>query len=309
MHQNQCNCDDEPKTTNTLLKSLDAKRYGLIRQIAKHTSIDNQINQFGSDLAKLQNLTKSKINEIDSFISQKERLGNGADDGDCKDADKEVDSDINFLFSKRSILSRAMTECPRCEKRVLNSVLDEHTMVCSVIAKQVSSRYQRPLVGNISDDHTDQSNKFDQASIPYDPVRPKPPRNLRIGAVDFSSITIEWDTSIFDGGEPIVDYEVFYCMQPSPTHNMQKTNKKFTELCSRWCLAHPIPQNCFVIEGLFARTTYCDIKLRCKNKVGWSKFGPKIESAATAGTSTIYNTNDTNVIYVCTWSKISLTWI
>ena len=46
---------------------------------------------------------------------------------------------------------------------------------------------------------------------------------------------------------------------------------------------NPIPYKDFVIDGLDADASYVDIKLRCRNKVGWSDFCQKIESVKTAG--------------------------
>lgn len=272
------------KTTKTLLRNLDAKRYALFRQIETHTIIDNRISQFEDDLSEIQKLTRSKIDDIDSYLSKKKGLRENDNIGEYEDADKEVDRDINFTYSKRSILSRSMTECPKCNEQVLTNFLDEHRKICSITAKRKANVNQTPhiCIGHDNDGVEGDSSGKAHSPIPYDPVRPNPPRNLRVRAVDYSSMTIEWDTSIFDGGEPIVDYEVVYSMQPSPAHNIKRT-KNFTEQCSRWCLTQPIPKNTFVIEGLFASTTYSDIKLRCKNRIGWSDFGSNIESVETAG--------------------------
>ncbi len=275
MHQDRHKHDTEQKTAKTRLKNLEAERYDIFRQISKQTTIDDHIGRFDKDLTELQALTNSKLNEIDEFVYQKQKSRSLISD-DSKDADKEIDVDIAQFYSKRNILYRSMTECPHCKERFFDSIFHDHISVCSIISKRVEQNDRKSLVENLTND---------EISVPYDPVKPKPPRNLRIRSVDFSSITIEWDKSIFDGGEPIIDYEVVYCVHSDdPKQTSERSARiEFSESCSRWCLAKPIPDNSYTIEGLPAGTKCSNIKLRCKNKVGWSGFGQRIKNTKTAG--------------------------
>lgn len=280
---------------NTKIKTLDAQRYGLIRQIAEQTITDKKIHQLDQDLTHLQRYTTIKIDEIDTFLAQKERFieryNHGAATASSNDpdrgADKEVDRDLNLVYSKRGILSKAWNECPKCGDQVLRSMLSDHMKACSVITSKPPSSSMGPAIDTTSTS-IGRTGKF-----PYNPVRPKPPRNLRIKAVDYSTITIEWDPSIFDGGEPIINYEVVYYVIDLPPPISSKTilenppkklKRKFVEQCARFCLVDPIPETDYVLDHMVAGKMYSDVKLRCRNKVGWSDFCQKIENVTTAGT-------------------------
>ena len=267
--------EDEVKT-NALMKSLEANRYDLFRQVDKQCIVDEKLDRFGKALTRLTRRTRSKIEEVDSFLSQKEKVQKyGISDGG-QDADEEVDKDLNVMYSRRSMLSMGLVECPTCQQRILKSMWNDHSMVCSMVAKKTASPLESELLA------TERLNSHRPAIIPNAAVRPKPPRNLRVRAVDFESITIEWETTIFDGGESIMDYEIVYSIQPLPKQKNQRSRRVSLQ-CSRWCLAKPIPEKSFAIDNLAAGTNYSDLKLRCRNKVGWSDFCQKIESVTTAG--------------------------
>ena len=48
--------------------------------------------------------------------------------------------------------------------------------------------------------HSQNDSKSNDKAFIETKVNPTPPRNLRIGAIDHSSFTLQWDDSIFDGG-------------------------------------------------------------------------------------------------------------
>jgi len=259
--------------TTALITNVEAEGYDLVRQIDKHCQIDDKLQGLSEDISDLKKRTRSAIEDVDSFLSRKERFRDEVSVKNTKascNADKEVDRDVNIHYSKRSIISKDSMMCSLCGTNVQRSMYSDHVSICSIATK---TSHRNVLIR--------QDDVMKVPVLPMDTaVRPTAPRNLRVESVDYSSFRIVWEKSILDGGAPILDYELVYFIQPSPT---EKKVVKYVSLCSVYCLARPIPENSFIIDYLAATTMYCDIKLRCKNEVGWSDFCQKIEGVTTKG--------------------------
>ena len=216
-------------------------------------------------MTKLQRFSKDIIDEADALLSGKKTSEN--------DADKEVDRDLNVVYSRRNILSTAIIKCPTCEQCIIKSAWGDHNLICSIRVKR-SQKTDECEISNSADMRVDEFKTC---------VRPKPPRNLKVIRTDFASLTVQWEASIFDGGEPITDFEIVFYDEPLQG-NIRKL-KKHSILLSRWCFTQPIPENYFIIDNLIAGSTYCDMMLRCKNEIGWSEFCQKIDRVEMAGKS------------------------
>jgi len=261
--------------TSSLIKNIEAERYDLVRQIDKHCQIDDQLQNLSKEVNDLKNSTRLAIEEVDSFLLKKERFREEAfgerNDADFCNTDKEVDRDINIHYSRRSIISKESLDCRICGQRIQRIVYNDHLQICAMTSNAGSRDNALNLDGATM--------KGPGVSLDVT-VRPTPPRNLRIKSVNHSSIHIVWEKSILDGGAPVLDYEIVYSVQSGAK---KKVSKRESVLCSIYCLVQPLPENSFIVDYLTANTEYCDIKLRCKNKVGWSDFCQKIQGVMTAG--------------------------
>lgn len=267
-----------------MINDLVASRYDLIRQVEKQCIVNEQFASVESEFHHGTKNIRAELDEIDRYISaSKERHGDGlfaahhpSNELRKKEADSEVDEELNVTHSKRTILSANQTQCPTCGMKILNSCTASHALICSVLDDQAQVR-------------TEDSNMEYNLMMEKISVRPHPPRNLKATDVSFDSISLAWELGIIDGGEPIIEYEVVYhsisVSKSAPTARIKQRGRRqrVAMLCSRWCLMNPIPHKDFVIDGLDADASYVDIKLRCRNKVGWSDFCQKIESVKTSG--------------------------
>ena len=59
---------------------------------------------------------------------------------------------------------------------------------------------------------------------------PGPPRNLANGAIIDTSISVKWETPIFDGNSPITNYTVSYKLEGSATNMVNVTNTTSIDL-------------------------------------------------------------------------------
>jgi hypothetical protein len=266
---------EEYHETSSLIKNIEAERYDLVRQIDKHCQIDDQLQNFSKEISDLKKSTRLAITEVDSFLLKKVRFQEEAfgerNDADFCNADKEVDRDINIHYSRRSIISKDSLHCRICGQRIQRIVYNDHLQICTMTSNARSRENVLNLDGAMM--------KGPGVSLDV-AVRPTPPRNLRIESVNHSSIHFVWEKSILDGGAPVLDYEIVYSVQFG---GKKKISKRESLLCSIYCLVQSLPENSFIVDYLTANTEYCDIKLRCKNKVGWSDFCQKIEGVMTAG--------------------------
>lgn len=227
--------------------------YDLFREVDRNLIINDQVQTLEFEVGELRRETLKAKSFIQDFFDRRSKP---------RDANQEVDYDINVRYSKRSLLNDLFVKCTSCNSELPKAAIQEHLKVC---------HFKTFLMGQMLDNiesqpQTDES--FFSAT-----VRPQPPRNLRISSSSSSSFTIQWDSPIFDGGAAIVDYElVFSCRQRRVQVN-----------CKCLCMRKPLPTSSFVIDGLTASNTYSNIKLRCKNDVGWSDFSSRIDSIQTQG--------------------------
>jgi hypothetical protein len=231
-------------------------KYDLFRQVDYNLLINDKIQNLQNDLVDLRRKTMTTNGVIDGILDKESKP---------QDATEEVDNDLNVLYSKRNVLSHRFQICEVCNTKLPSLAYQEHLKVCAF--------HSRCLGQEEAETNQDLSTKHHDDDKDDVVVKSQPPRHLRISSIGSSSITIEWDDPLFNGGAPIIDYEIFY----------SKRGKRMKQKCTRWCNLHPLPENIYTIDGLAASTTYSNIKIRCKNKVGWSDFSVIIDNVKTKG--------------------------
>jgi hypothetical protein len=247
-------------------------KYDLFRQVDNNLIIHDKIQVLQNDFMGLRRKTMTTSGVIDGILEKESKP---------HDATEEVNNDINVLYSKRSILSRQFQICTGCSRKLPSMAYQDHLKVCSFHSKFP--------VQKETETKGDESTKPNQSNVAIKAiVKSHPPRNLRVSSVGSSSITIEWDDPIFNGGAPIIDYEVFY----------SKRGKRMNQKCTKWCNLYPIPKNIYTIDGLAASTTCTNIKIRCRNKVGWSDFSAIMDDVKTKGKSSISTNKFMHLLYL-----------
>lgn len=272
MHERQHEIDCNEKSMQVSLakiKLLESAKYDLIRQADKQNQIEFKVASISRDLGELKRSTRSIIDHVDELIFQKKasRSMLQNDSGTLKQTtDREINQDLNIKYSKRGLKGKSFIQCKLCKKSILDAIYNYHLDVCS-IRKKNSSRAKQSIIHS----HNDPKN-MDKALFETK-VRPTPPRNLRIGAIDHSSFTLQWDDSIFDGGSTILDYEISY--------SIGSRIESFS--CSIFVMVNPLPGGIFLVSDLQAKTSHRDVKVRCRNKIGWSDYSESIDVITTKG--------------------------
>jgi hypothetical protein len=230
--------------------------YDLFRQAEDNLLINDKLQTIQNDLADLRRKAMTANRVMDGILDRR---------SNPQDATEEIENDINVLYSKRNVLSHRYQICNECNTRLPLLAYQEHLKIC-LFRSRLSVQEETKSYPDLSTEH--QIN-FENKAV----VKSHPPRNLQVISVGSSSITFKWDAPLFNGGAPIIDYEFVH----------SKRGKRMTQKCSRWCNSYPIPKNIYTIDGLEASTTYSNIKIRCKNKVGWSDFSAIIDHVQTTG--------------------------
>ena len=179
----------ERKVIYTMLQkqglNLVASRYDIIRQVEKQCIVNEQFASIESKLHHGTKVLRAELDEIDRYLStSKEQHGDGlfttyhpSKGVEKKEADREVDEELNVTNSKRSVLSTRQTQCPSCGMKMLKSFTACHALVCSVLNDPDQVK-------------TESSNVEYTLMMEKISVRPHPPRNLKVTEVSFSSVTL-----------------------------------------------------------------------------------------------------------------------
>ena len=315
------NNDDRVHSTQILLHKVQADKHMLIRHVERQLGAEEKAYQIDRRMKLMRYNTKSKLNSLDSMekriLKLKEQLNHNIN-GNISlvySGKNEVDKELRELNSN-AIIRETTSPCTFCGKRFLRAVVKDHESMClssplvqsnvvdmsqpkadsqdfgnrSVFSKSYFGKNNReesdeeicPLSSNGSMKNSEDQNVETTAE-----VRPQSPRNLRIVKTSSNSIEIIWDPPILSGGLPIYDFEVSYihCIkEETESSKVRKRKQKHESMkCSRWCLENPIPNNTYIISDLNASTLYLDIKIRCRNKIGWGGYSIPIERCYTSG--------------------------
>lgn len=271
------------------MNNLNSTRYSFMRQVEQQCASEGNNHLIGNELQKLTTRTRSTIERIDDYKVRLEKMQHGLRHGITEqNVDSEIDIDVKNASSRRALITSQCVECPFCSTSLLRQFINDHLLVC---VNRKKNGGDKTLT-----EHTKFIEQYEQTRGKYEKnreqditVRPLPPRNLKVTHVGFDIITLGWDEPIFDGGEPLIDYRLIYtCMGSEPKVSLNQSRRErdntiHNVLCSRWCLKSPIPQHKFTLEGLHAATEYKNIKLQCKNRIGWSDYSSSIDLVRTAG--------------------------
>jgi WD40 repeat protein len=202
--------------------------------------------------------------------------------GDLEEHMKLGTADLEgaYLVHQRTVAKHAdraatkleLRRCELCGRRVQPERFEKHTAQCEKRAQLKKDMASRDL----------ELEKRKAAVVGI--MAPRAPQNLAIAQLEAknghksacltsSSIKLDWEPPIIDGGTPVYDYEINYSKQTYVLRGKEKVYT-FTEmppyqttyLCNRRPTAHHgITMSC--LEG---GVTYANISVRCLNAVGWS---------------------------------------
>lgn len=178
----------------------------------------------------------------------------------------------NLRISNQSHADSKFVMCGRCDRKILVRLFAAHDTACARL-KSEDTLYQGirpvPFVGA----------EVQQLIDTFATFVPQPPRNISMVSKGATFIEWSWMPPVFDGGLPIIDYEIRYVAKSVDFDKEKGKFKKKTETCpslrtSQWCLLDPVLHKGYKMVGLKGATEYHDLNLRCANLLGWSEWVP-----------------------------------
>ena len=164
-----------------------------------------------------------------------------------------------------------LAQCSYCGLRLYKDAVGDHEFLC---------RVQRALQARASLIVPDEEiSKY--ATVP------PPPMECSVVDVTHESFTVRWANPVFDGGQPIFDFEVQYTLPLGGKIPTMAKDTVLTERLTRWCLDLPIPNQQFRVACLPAATVVRNICVRAINTIGPGAWSPMVSAITTAGTGTV----------------------
>jgi hypothetical protein len=179
---------------------------------------------------------------------------------------EEISSDLQI--SNKTQIDSKFSVCSRCQRSILSHLLVAHGAACARL-KSDDTVYQGtrpiPFVGK----------EVQQLIDTFATFVPQPPRNCLVTSKGPSHIEWQWDAPVFDGGLPVIDYEIKYVAKLIEFDKVTKRYVRSTEVCpslktSQWCFIEPLSHKGYKMTGLLADTEYTELMIRCANASGWS---------------------------------------
>jgi hypothetical protein len=248
------------------LNNFVAERYNTLRRIGVQCKAANQFEGIDDSIETIFSETKAKHQVCTTIESTLKQSRKDLESVRLVTADVEVDRDISNITSHRIISFTQYIYCSKCMQKILTCSSNDHDRVCFGIPSL----------------HGDEQNEIKDIVCNNIAMLPHTVRNLRLVGVTFDAIKIIWESPIFYGGEALIDYEISYCIESSNLCKRARSKRMFMS-CLRWCDRVLRKNNDFILDGLSASTLYTSIRVRCKNKIGWSNYSSAIDFAKTTG--------------------------
>lgn len=172
---------------------------------------------------------------------------------------EEISSDLQI--SNKTQIDSKFSVCSRCQRSILSHLLVAHGTACARL-KSEDTVYQGtrpiPFVGH----------EVQELINTFATFVPQPPRNCRVASKGPSHIEWHWDPPVFDGGLPLIDYEIGYVAKLIEFDKVIGKFKRSTEVCpslktSQWCFLEPLSHKGYKMMGLLADTEYTELRIRC----------------------------------------------
>ena len=222
-------------------------------------------------------------------------------EADIKSANKELEDDLDktegspfitcTVCSQDILKTRYPQHCQKCHKRtevpakLMVSIKEENMVgVLKQMLTTPCSMCERPVIAEKIARHTEICQNREiarQKQLPsYE--APQAPQAFRLSSQPTEwSIPLAWEPPLFDGGQPIFEYEIQYSFCEKEIVG-KKTIRHYVPqtpvLCARWCHKNPIPGFGHSLQHLRAGEEYVDISVRARNTVGWGESSSMIKS-------------------------------
>jgi hypothetical protein len=244
----------------------------IISRANQQLKLEDDIRALNSDVSRVSRLGKARIDALDDMERRLRRMRHQLKTTTIPTVNDSVAADL--YISNKSQVDAQFTVCTRCQRRILIKLMKAHDTACAKL-KSKDTIYQglRP-VPKVDDEV---QGLIDE----YATFVPQPPRNIAIKDKGTSFIVWTWDPPVFEGGLPVLDYEISYNANIIEFDKSTGKYKRYVEACrsllTTTCIRPmPVAHTGYSMIGLHAGTEYTEIVIRCRNEHGWSEWTPMV---------------------------------
>ena len=230
--------------------------------------IEDSMRTLDKDVERLSRLGRTRIDALDDMERRLKRMRHQLKVTSVPTVNDRISADL-YLNNKANIENK-FSVCPRCNRKILTNLLQVHDLACARLQSDDTKFLGLRPVPNVGEEI---QSLIDEHAV----FVPQPPRRVRVKQKGTSYIVWEWDKPVYEGGWPVTDYEISYAANIADFNTKTKKYDRYREVCpslstSNWCFSEPITHNGYTMVGLRAGTEYTDLKIRCRNKHGWSEW-------------------------------------
>jgi hypothetical protein len=251
-------------------ESLTIMDSTIVNRVAIHRAthqfqLQRTLTNLDSAIARSSRLTKTRLDALSDLEQRiiKMREGLLAPSG-LDPTDVIMNNDLRA--NNKQKLDNMFAKCAICSRKILADLLDVHTRSCIKLGGKSVEESKMPVFDIHSNIVTEKTTFL-----------PEPPRECKCSGKGSSYVSFEWLPPVFNGGLPIIQYEISYKaysvhFDPVSKFRSVRVIDMPNILCSRWCITDPIPHQGFKVIGLSASGTYVDWRVRCYNVKGCSEW-------------------------------------
>lgn len=284
---------------------LQAKHAASVRACDQQFLNERSVRQLKSGISTAQLTIRAKQDELDALQRRVLRLSQTlqatASSSDTMHFASHRIAQLDAIRKDQSV----MRQCATCGKAFVQHVLAAHEAACSdrKAREQELPTTSTNQIADAMHEHQRLTNADTSIAAPLK-LQPlprfvaQPPRNLRIAdaatSVTHSAVLLQWDSPIFTGSTPIIDYELRFSVVTTTTArvldasgDVVTTLKRTLEplppqTTSRWCLQVPVAPNAYWVRDLDANCEYGDFTLCAITKHGTSALSNTVALIKTA---------------------------
>lgn len=222
--------------------------------LAKHLEdCDGRFNEIVSD-------DESDFSDSDDEGGEDKARGDSATGGGAAGGD----GSRGVVVRGGSNLSSKMLQCPLCMRKFVRDRFNDHMVRC-VKKKQLARTLE-----------THYGSKTVQVPLEF-ATAPSAVRSVRQLTPTSNSVSIVWDPPLWDGGQPIIDYHIEYCIRvpmkgSRPEDDLFEDIKQPPVQTSRWIMLAPVMHQGFTLRGLGASSDIVNLRVRAVNSRGSSEW-------------------------------------
>jgi hypothetical protein len=254
------------KEVVNIMKSVNDGRTAIVRT-EQQLEIQSQLRNLGNDIIRSTRLNKARVDSLTDLEKRIHHLRQNLNDPQQQQGQGVEHVMIDQLGTNNKIhLNKLFKECSICQRKVLSDLLEVHMIACKKMNGETILESRKPIY----DVHCDLKTSLTSFIA-------QPPRNCQFIHKGYRYMTFIWEPPVFDGGLPVINYEISYkthtvTLDPGTKLKIVKVKEQPLISTSQWYYRDPINHHGFKITGLEAGQSYVDFRIRSVNLRGVSEW-------------------------------------